>query len=140
MNKSKILYYLLAVAIFFLIILLSDAFYVIDETKQVVITQFGKPIGEPIKDAGLHIKMPFIQDANYFEKRLLEWDGIPTEISAKDKVFIEIDTYARWKIVEPLKFFRSVRNEISAQARLANGLLATITFADAIRRPLMGDR
>ena len=120
MKNSNILYYILGAAIVLLILILSGAFYTVDETKQVVITQFGRPIGDPITDAGLHFKIPFIQDANYFEKRLLEWDGTPTEISAKDKVFIEIDTYARWLIVDPLNFFRSVRNETGAQARLDN--------------------
>lgn len=120
MRRSNITYILLSVIILFALLLLSGAFYIVDETKQVVITQFGKPIGKPITTAGLHFKLPFIQDANYFEKRLLEWDGVPTEISAKDKVFIEIDTYARWRISDPLKFFRSVRNEIGAQARLDN--------------------
>lgn len=120
MKKSKIFYYTIGILLILVIIVLSDALYIVDETKQVVITQFGKPIGKPVKEAGLHLKIPFIQDANYFEKRLLEWDGIPTEISAKDKVFIEIDTYARWRIIAPLNFFRSVRNEIGAQARLDN--------------------
>lgn len=104
----------------FVVISLFSALYTVDETQQTVITQFGKPTGKIDSTAGLKIKVPFIQDVNYFEKRLLEWDGIPTEMSAKDKVFIEIDTYARWKIVDPLIFFRSVRNEIGAQARLDN--------------------
>jgi len=120
MKKGRLFLYVIAVLIFVFLLIMSEIFYVVDETKQVVITQFGRPVGEAIKDAGLHVKLPFIQDANYFEKRLLEWDGIPTEISAKDKVFIEIDTYARWKIVDPLKFFVSVRNETGAQARLDN--------------------
>ncbi|UCE04348.1 MAG: protease modulator HflC [bacterium] len=120
MKRSNIAIYIVVVLILLAIILLSSAFYSIDETQQVVITQFGKPIGDPIKEAGLHIKMPFIQDVNYFEKRLLEWDGNPTEISAKDKKFILVDTYARWKIEDPLKFFRSVVNENGAQTRLDN--------------------
>jgi len=120
MKKGKLFFYIVGLIIIFIILVLSGAFFIVDETEQVVITQFGRPIGKPITTAGLKIKLPFIQDANYFEKRLLEWDGIPTEISAKDKVFIEIDTYARWKIIEPLKFFRSVRNEYGAQARLDN--------------------
>jgi len=119
MKNSKIIYILLGVVILLGILILSGSVYIVDETKQVVITQFGRPIGT-VKNAGLHLKMPFIQDVNYFEKRLLEWDGTPTEISAKDKVFIEIDTYARWRIIDPLKFFRSVRNESGAQARLDN--------------------
>jgi len=120
MNKGKMIYYVIGVIIFVIFLIISGAFYIVDETTQVVITQFGRPIGKPVSDAGLHLKLPFIQDANYFEKRLLEWDGTPTEISAKDKVFIEIDTYARWRIVEPLKFFMSVRNELGAQSRLDN--------------------
>ncbi|MBN1155760.1 protease modulator HflC [candidate division KSB1 bacterium] len=120
MKKGRFLFYAIAILIFLFLLLMSEIFYIIDETKQVVITQFGRPVGEPKTNAGLHVKLPFIQDANYFEKRLMEWDGVPTEISAKDKVFIEIDTYARWKIVDPLRFFVSVRNEIGAQARLDN--------------------
>lgn len=120
MRQNKITLYIVVVLALLAIIVLSSAFYSIDETQQVVITQFGKPVGDPIKEAGLHIKMPFIQDVNYFEKRLLEWDGNPTEISAKDKKFILVDTYARWRIEDPLKFFRSVVNENGAQTRLDN--------------------
>jgi membrane protease subunit HflC len=120
MKHSNIALYTVLVLILLVIIVVSSAFYTIDETQQVVITQFGKPVGNPIKEAGLHLKMPFIQDANYFEKRLLEWDGNPTEISAKDKKFILVDTYARWRIEDPLKFFRSVVNENGAQTRLDN--------------------
>jgi membrane protease subunit HflC len=120
MKRSNIALYMVSVLIILVIIVLSSALYTIDETQQVVITQFGKPVGNPIKQAGLHIKIPFIQDANYFEKRLLEWDGNPTEISAKDKKFILVDTYARWRIEDPLKFFRSVVNENGAQTRLDN--------------------
>jgi membrane protease subunit HflC len=120
MKRANISLYVILVVLFLAIIVLSSAFYTIDETQQVVITQFGKPVGEPIKAAGLHLKMPFIQDVNYFEKRLLEWDGNPTEISAKDKKFILVDTYARWRIEDPLKFFRSVVNENGAQTRLDN--------------------
>jgi membrane protease subunit HflC len=120
MNKSTIMTYLIAILLFVAIIVVADAFYTIDETEQVVITQFGKPVGDPIADAGLHIKVPFIQKVNTFEKRLLEWDGNPAEILAKDKKFILVDTYARWKISDPLKFFISVVNESGAQTRLDN--------------------
>ena len=120
MKQSKITLYIVVALILLAIILLSSAFYSIDETQQVVITQFGKPVGDPIKEAGFHFKVPFIQDVNYFEKRLLEWDGNPTEISAKDKKFILVDTYARWRIEDPLKLFRSVVNENGAQTRLDN--------------------
>jgi len=120
MRRRNIYLYISLVVILLLIIVLSSSFYTIDETQQVIITQFGKPVGEPIKEAGLHFKLPFVQDVNYFEKRLLEWDGNPTEISAKDKKFILVDTYARWRIVDPLKFFKSVNNENGAQTRLDN--------------------
>ncbi len=120
MNKSMIITYLIAILLFIAIIVVIDAFYTIDETEQVVITQFGKPVGEPIAEAGLHLKVPFIQKVNTFEKRLLEWDGNPAEILAKDKKFILVDTYARWKIDDPLKFFISVVSESGAQTRLDN--------------------
>ena len=96
----------------------SGALYTIDETQQVVITQFGQPIGRPITQAGLHFKVPFIHQANYFEKRILEWDGEPNQIPTKDKKYIWVDTTARWKIVDALKFLQSVTNEIGAHARL----------------------
>jgi len=120
MNRGKLSIYIIVILVFLLILVFSGAIYKIDETQQVVITQFGKPIGDPISSPGLHIKIPFIQDVNYFEKRLLEWDGNPSEILAKDKKFILVDTYARWKISNPLKFFTSVVNENGAQTRLDN--------------------
>lgn len=96
----------------------SGALFIVDETKQVVITQFGKPVGKPITSAGLHFKQPFIQQAHYMEKRLLDWDGDPNQIPTKDKKYIWIDTIARWKIVDALKFLQSVGNEMSAHSRL----------------------
>ncbi len=92
--------------------------FVIDETKQVVITQFGEPVGDPITTAGLHFKKPLIQKAHYFEKRLLEWDGDPNQIPTRDKKYIWVDTYARWKISDSLVFLQSVGNETAAHARL----------------------
>jgi len=100
------------------LLVISGAMYTIDETQQVVITQFGEPIGEPIIKAGLHFKMPFIQQANYFDKRILEWDGNPNQIPTKDKRYIWVDTTARWKIVDALKFLQSVSSETGAHARL----------------------
>jgi len=100
------------------IFFLSGTVYTIDETQQVVITQFGEPIGDSITKAGLYFKIPFIQQANYFEKRLLQWDGHPNQIPTKDKRYIWVDTTARWKIVDALKFMQSVTNERGAQARL----------------------
>lgn len=110
--------FIITIIIFIALALASGALFIVDETKQVVITQFGKPVGNPITSSGLHFKMPFIQDAHYFEKRLLEWDGDPNQIPTKDKKYIWVDTMARWKIVDALKFLQSVGNELSASSRL----------------------
>ncbi|RLE15913.1 MAG: protease modulator HflC [Acidobacteria bacterium] len=96
----------------------SGGVFVVDETQQVIITQFGKPVGTPITEAGLHFKIPMIQKANFFEKRWLEWDGDANQITTKDKKYIWVDTYARWRISDPLKFFETMTNEMSAQGRL----------------------
>jgi modulator of FtsH protease HflC len=101
-----------------LLIVASAAAYSVGEAQQVIITQFGDPVGEPIKDPGLHFKVPFIQQANYFDKRFLEWDGSPNQVPTKDKRFIWVDTYARWRIVDPLRFFQRLRDERGAQSRL----------------------
>lgn len=101
-----------------LLIILFTSAYVIDETEQVVLTQFGRAIGEPKRDPGLYFKIPFIQQANYFPKNLLEWDGDPGQIPTLDKTFIWVDTFARWKIVDPLKFFQTVNNMPGALTRL----------------------
>ncbi len=100
------------------IILVSQATYIVNEKQQVVITQFGKPVGEAITTAGLKFKTPFVHKANYFEKRYMEWDGDPNQIPTKDKKFIFVDTYARWQITDPLQFFKRLTNERSAQSRL----------------------
>jgi len=99
-------------------VLIGASVYIVDETRQVVITQFGQPIGEPIKSAGLHFKRPFVQKANYFERRILEWDGSPNQVPTKDKRYIWVDTTARWRIADPLKFLQSVGDETGAHARL----------------------
>jgi len=126
--------------VFFLVIIVflafvSGALFIVDETKQVVITQFGKPVGNPIISSGLHFKTPFIQQAHYFEKRLLEWDGDPNQIPTKDKKYIWVDTTARWKIVDALKFLQSVGNEISASSRL-NDIINSAT-RDAVTGNLL---
>ncbi|MDA2930736.1 protease modulator HflC, partial [Acidobacteria bacterium AH-259-O06] len=100
-----------------LILLLSAAF-IVDETQQVIITQFGDPVGDAITKPGIKFKVPFIQDANYFDKRFLEWDGDANQVPTKDKRFIWVDTYARWRITDPLKFFQRLRDERGAQSRL----------------------
>ena len=109
-------------SIIILIIILLIAFfssaYVVDETEQVIITQFGKAVGDAKIDPGLRFKIPLIQQANYFYKNLLEWDGQPGQIPTLDKTFIWVDTFARWKIVDPLKFFQTVNNVSGAFGRL----------------------
>ena len=114
----KIVYIGLGILGFFVLLFISGAFYIVNETDQVVITQFGKPVGESIKDAGLSFKIPFVQQVNCFEKRLLVWDGAPNQIPTKDKRYIWVDTTARWKIADPLKFLQSVITETGAHARL----------------------
>jgi membrane protease subunit HflC len=101
-----------------LALIAGGAFYIVNEAQQVIITQFGKPVGEPVVTPGLKIKIPFLQKANYFDKRFLEWDGDPNEVPTKDKRFIFVDTYARWRIVDPLLFFQRLRDERGAQSRL----------------------
>lgn len=108
---------IIAVALVVLIVL-ADALYIVSETNQIIITQFGEPIGGAITSPGMHIKIPFIQKANYFEKRWLEWDGDANQIPTKDKKYIWVDTYARWRISDPLVFFQRVRDERGAQSRL----------------------
>jgi len=101
-----------------ILLVVSGAFYVVDERQQVVITQFGQPKGDPVTTPGLKFKMPFIQKANFFDSRFLEWDGDPNQLPTKDKRFIFVDTYARWHITDPLKFFQRLRDERGAQSRL----------------------
>ncbi|MEW6671435.1 MAG: protease modulator HflC [Thermodesulfobacteriota bacterium] len=113
--KSKGIYVILAVMVIFLGF--SSA-YVVDETEQVVVTQFGKVIGKPKTEPGLYFRMPFIQSTNYFPKNLLNWDGDPGQIPTLDKTFIWVDTFARWKIVDPVKFFQTLNNTVSAMGRL----------------------
>ena len=108
---------LLVVLVVALIVLSSSA-YQVHEVNQVIITQFGNPVGEPVTEPGLHFKVPFIQQANYFEKRFLEWDGNPNQVPTRDKRFIWVDTYARWRIVDPLRFLQRLRDERGAQSRL----------------------
>lgn len=101
-----------------LLVVLSAATYQVSEVEQVIITQFGEPVGSPIVTPGLHFKIPFVQKANYFEKRFLEWDGSPNQMPTRDKRFIWVDAYARWRISDPLKFFQRLRDERGAQSRL----------------------
>jgi len=125
--------------------------YTVDQTEQVVITQFGRPVGQPINaaepGAGLHFKLPVVQTANRFEKRILEWDGPPAEMTTRDKLYVVVDTFARWRIADPLKYFQSLRDERSALSRLDDILgsetrnvvarhdLIELVRSDRVRKP-----
>lgn len=116
MKNPKLI--IIGIAAFVVLILLFSSAYIVGETEQVIITQFGKPVGDPVVTPGLHFKLPFIQDVNSFDKRFLEWDGDPNQIPTKDKRFIWVDSYARWRITDPLLFFQRLRDERVAQTRL----------------------
>ena len=109
---------LLLIVIAAIVLILGNAFYKVSETEQIIITQFGKPVGEPVTKAGLKMKVPFVQQVNPIEKRILEWDGSPTNMPTKDKLYIAVDLFARWRITDPLQYFLRLRDERSAQSRL----------------------
>ncbi|EKB49776.1 protease modulator HflC [Cecembia lonarensis] len=113
-TKSTILIIIGAVAA----ILLLNGVYILDETKQAIVTQFGRPVGEPRTEPGLNFKVPFLHKVQFFDKRYLEWDGDKNQVPTKDKKFIFVDSYARWEITNPLQFFIRLRDERSAQSRL----------------------
>ena len=98
--------------------LAMSSLYTVSEVEQVIITQFGKPVGEPVTTAGLKLKVPFVQEVNAIEKRVLEWDGSPSDMPTKDKLYISVDLFARWRITDPLQYFLRLRDERSAQSRL----------------------
>jgi membrane protease subunit HflC len=100
------------------ILFVGGTWYIVDEAQQVVITQLGEPKGDPITSPGLKVKLPFIQRANYFDRRFLEWDGDSNQIPTRDKRFVHVDTYARWTITDPLKYYQRLRSESGAQSRL----------------------
>lgn len=116
--KVSIRTLLLIGAVLVVLLVLLDSAYIVSETNQVIITQFGEPIGGAVTSAGLHFKAPFIQKTNYFDKRWLEWDGDPNQIPTKDKKYIWVDTYCRWRVSDPLVFFQRVRDERGAHSRL----------------------
>ena len=112
----KTLNYIYYIVIALFLIIASSA-YVVDEAEQAVVTEFGKPV-KTVTEAGLNFKIPFIQTVIKFDKRILEWDGAPNEIPTYDNKYIQIDTYARWKISNPLQFYKAAKNEVNAQSRL----------------------
>ena len=107
-----------AIVALFLLMVAGGAFYTVRETEVVILTQFGRPVGAPITEPGLHWKTPFVQEVNRLEKRVLEFDGPSTRMTTKDKTYIEVDTFARWRITDPATFFVVLRDERSAQSRL----------------------
>lgn len=108
----------LSVVIIVLLLVANLCFYTVSEQEQVVITQFGRPVGEPVREAGVHRKLPFVQTINRVDKRILEWDGRAGEMPTRDKLYIVVDTFGRWRISDPLQFFTRLRDERSALSRL----------------------
>ena len=128
---------LIIVAALLFVGLLFGSFFVIRPAEQVIITAFGKIVGDPITEPGLHFKIPFVQDVNRIERRVLEWDeGAPMRMPTRDKVYLEIDTFARWRIIEPVKFFLAVRDERTAQSRL-DTMIGGATQGEVARHDLV---
>ncbi len=109
---------LILIAVFLLVIVGFNSIFILDETEQAIVTEFGKPVGDPRTEPGINFKTPFLHKVQYFDKRYLEWDGNKNQVPTKDKKFIFVDTYARWEITNPLQFFIRLRDERSAQSRL----------------------
>src|ERR1700752_2011702 len=118
MRRTSGLLILILAAVFVGILVISLSIYTVDQTEQVIITQFGQPVGEPITEPGLHFKLPFVQTVNTLDKRFLEWDGAPVAIPTRDKTYIHVDTFARWRIEDPKTYFVRLHDERSAQSRL----------------------
>jgi modulator of FtsH protease HflC len=109
---------LLAVVVLIALVVLGGSVYTVSETETAILTQFGRPIGDPVSEPGLHFKTPFVQEVNRLEKRVLEWDGPATEMPTKDKTYIQVDAFARWHISDAARYFVALRDERSAQSRL----------------------
>jgi len=116
---------LLILVLIVLAFLVEGGLFVVNETEQVVITQLGKPMGSPVTEAGLHFKIPFIQKANFFDKRIMKWDGSPNQIPTRDKKYIWVDCTARWRIKDPLRFLQRVMTVQNAQSRL-DGIIDSV--------------
>lgn len=148
MNKRGCVIAVMIFGALFLFRLFLGCFYIVHQTEQVIVTQFGKPIGGPATEPGLRLKLPLIQEVNRIDKRFLEWDGLPVAIPTRDKTYIHVDTYARWRIADPMTYFVRLRDERSAQSRLEDILgsetrnaiakhdLIEIVRTDKDRKPL----
>ncbi len=123
---NKILRTIGIIIVIALIVTVANGFYVLEEGKQAVITQFGRPVGQPVTEAGLHFKTPYIQEATYFEKKILIWDGDPNQIPTNDKTFVYLDVTARWRITDALVFLQAVNNETRAQTILDDIIDGTV--------------
>src|SRR6478735_5906496 len=115
---KKPLTILAVAAILIVFFALAGGFYVVPETQQALVTQFGQPVGKPVTTAGLHLKIPFVQTVHYIDKRVQEWDGPSAEMPTKDKLYIVVDAFGRWKISDPLQYFLRLRDPRSAHSRL----------------------
>ena len=110
--------FIVAALVLIVLLFVTGTIYTVREDQQVILTQFGKPIGEPVTEAGLHFKLPFIVKVNVIEKRVLAWDGDSAQMPTRDKTYIQVDTFARWEISKPLLYFKTLRDERSALSRL----------------------
>jgi len=129
-NTKKIINSLLIGLAVVVVVTIWDGLYVLPEGEQAVITQFGRPIGDAVSQAGLKFKMPFIQDVQYFDKKILIWDGEPNQVPTNDKTFVYIDNTARWRIVDPLRFLQAVGTEQRANTLLNDILAGTVRDMD----------
>ena len=120
--RARVIQALASFALLVGLLVATGTLYIVKETEQVIITQFGDVKGEPVTEAGLHFKLPFIQKVNRVDKRILEWDGLRTEMPTKDKLYISVDTFGRWRITESREYFERLRDERSAQSRLEDVL------------------
>lgn len=123
---KQIAQFLLVGLVLLAIVVVYDGFFILEEGKQVVITQFGAPVGDPVTEAGLHFKMPFVQQTEEFEKKILIWDGDPNQIPTNDKTFVYLDVTARWRISNALKFLQAVNNQVRAQSLLSDIIDGTV--------------
>ncbi len=123
---KQIVQFFLVGLVLLAIVVVYDGFFIVEEGKQVVITQFGAPVGDPITEAGLHLKMPFIQQTEVFEKKILIWDGDPNQIPTNDKTYVYLDVTARWRISNALQFLQAVNNEARAQSLLSDIIDGTV--------------
>lgn len=115
---KKVLSIIFGLLVLVVVLFVTGTIYTVREDKQAILTQFGKPVGEPVTEAGLHFKLPFVVKVNIFEKRVLAWDGLSSQMPTRDKTYIQVDTFARWEIVDPLAYFQKLRDERTALSRL----------------------